>query len=103
LYPNIKFQRLLVCEPPMYGRLDAGVSCTAKIHQPADATIATPPRRSCQIRRPSFGGPANRYTSANAGNTINACSILARNANPTNEKASMSQRVLPCSSARASA
>ncbi len=48
LYPNIRFHRLLFCEPPMYGRFAAGVSCTIAIHQPAERSIATPPRKSCQ-------------------------------------------------------
>src|SRR5215475_8519684 len=36
LYPKSTFQKLLFCEPPMYGRLAAGVSITAATHQPAD-------------------------------------------------------------------
>jgi hypothetical protein len=51
---------LLVWEPPMYGRADAGVSSTIATHQPAAATIAAPAAASWPSRRPSDLGAAAR-------------------------------------------
>src|SRR5919202_4956282 len=70
------------------------------MYQPADTTSASPASSSCPIRRPSRGGPASRYASAYAGTTSNACSILARNPNPTDPPATISHFVQPFSMAR---
>src|SRR5882672_2405783 len=42
LYPNNTFQKLLFCEPPMYGRLDAGHNSTIATHQPPAASVTRP-------------------------------------------------------------
>ena len=52
---------LLSVEPATYGRSVAGISMTIPTHQPAATTTAAPPTSSCQIRRPSRGGPAIRW------------------------------------------
>src|SRR5919197_1834652 len=78
----------------------AGTSSTIATHQPAEATRASPAATSCSSRRRGGVGAASRYTSANAGTTSSACSILARNAKPTKAAASSGQRVLARSSAR---
>src|SRR3954451_20261228 len=36
LYPSVSSRIELVCEPPTYGRQEAGVSDTAATHQPAE-------------------------------------------------------------------
>ena len=91
---------LLFCEPPMYGRSDAGTSSTMAMYQPADTTIARPASSSCTMRLPSLGGPKSRYASANAGTTSRACSIFARKPKPTNTPAQTSHFVRPDSIAR---
>ena len=45
---------------PTNGRAEAGVSCTIATHQPAVASRAAPPTRSCQKRLNSWGGPQIR-------------------------------------------
>ena len=52
---------LLFCEPPMYGRLDAGQSATIATHQPADDhERGAGRRRSWPSRRRSGVGAASR-------------------------------------------
>ena len=51
---------LLVCEPPMYGRVEAGTSSTIATHQPAATTIAAPATSSCRTRRQNPVGAATR-------------------------------------------
>ena len=51
---------LFVVDPPIYGRLDAGVSSTIATHQPAETTMAPAPASNCQDRRTSPPGPATR-------------------------------------------
>jgi hypothetical protein len=51
---------LLVWEPPMYGRDDAGHSSTIATHQPAAATMAAPAASSWPSRRASDPGAAAR-------------------------------------------
>src|SRR3954452_19336411 len=84
----------------MYGRSAAGTSSTIAMYHPAETTSASPEISSWPIRLPSFGGPAIRYASANAGTTSSAWSILARKPNPTNAPASASHLVDPFSIAR---
>src|SRR5882672_5225264 len=84
---------------PMYGREAAGHSATAAIHHPDDTIKATSAPVSCRIRLPSFGGPAIRYTRANAGRTKNAWSILVLNARPVSAADTSRGRVRPDSSA----
>ena len=91
---------LLFCDPPMYGRSAAGVSCTIATHHPDAATITAVATTSWVIRRRSDTGAAIRYTRPNAGTTRNACSILVRKAKPTRVAASTSHLVLPASIAR---
>ena len=84
----------------MYGRSRRRRELHDRDPPPAATSVVTPSTMSCPMRRPSFGGPARRYTSPKPGSTRNACSSLARNANPTSTPASTSQRVFPPSSAR---
>ena len=93
----------LFVDPPMYGRADAGHSVTAATHQPADNNSAAPPANSCKTRARSRGRPAHRYTPANTGSTMNACSILVSNASPSSTPHSTSPRVRPVSIADHSA
>src|SRR4051794_4037049 len=82
----------LFCEPPMYGRDEAGHSSTTATHQPAARIIDPNATRRCPRRRPIGLCAARRYTRARAGRTTNACSILVRNANPTRAPPSASHR-----------
>src|SRR5581483_7606459 len=77
----------------MYGRSAAGISSTTATHQPPATTIASVATPICLIRRHSVVGAATTYTSANAGSTRNACSVLVRKAKPMHAPASASQRV----------
>src|SRR6478736_2747762 len=98
-----RFQMLLSCEPPMYGRLDAGQTVTTATHQPAATSVVTPRTMLCQSRRRNDVGAASRYTSASTGRITNACSILARNAKPTKTPAHAIHLVDDDSSARTTA
>ncbi len=100
LYPKTSSSTLLCCEPPMYGRDDAGHNSTMAIHQPAATSMATHARVSCQTRFHHDTGAAIRYTSPKAGSTSSAWSILARKPKPIMENANTSHPVLPRSSAR---
>ena len=91
---------LLSVEPPTYGLLAAGVSRSIATHQPAAATSAASPASSCHSRLPRDGWPAQRYTSANAGRTRKACSILVRYPRPSRAPVSATHRVRPDSTAR---
>src|SRR5205823_736118 len=75
-------------------------SCTIAIHQPAEASSAAAAIASCATRRPTFGGPATKYTTPNTGTTSNACSSFVKKPKPTHEKANTSHQVDPRSSAR---
>ena len=50
LYPNTSSMIEFVCDPPMYGRMSAGMSSTMAIHHPADAISAIPAASSCRKR-----------------------------------------------------
>ncbi len=52
--------REFVCEPPMYGRAEAGQSSTIATHQPPATSIAAPAPSTCRIRRRSGVGAASR-------------------------------------------
>ena len=53
------------CEPPMYGRDDAGQSSTMATHQPPDTTSAAP--RDDRARRARLPQPARRGQQVHAG------------------------------------
>ena len=85
---------------PTNGRSAAGVSRTIATHQPAVASSAAPPTRSCQIRLPILCGPHTRYARASAGRARNPASILPRKPRPKSTPAKASHRVRPDSMAR---
>src|ERR1700677_1615156 len=99
----VSCRMLLFVDPPKYGRSAAGVSWAASTHHPAPTTMPTPASTSCHSRRPHPAGPAHRYATANPGATRKACSILARNANPSSSPHRNSHRLRPFSTARTSA
>ena len=69
-------------EPPMYGRDCAGHRLTSATYHPADTVTAIAPTTKSRSRFQTLPGIATRITSPKAGSTRNACSSLARNANP---------------------
>src|SRR5579864_7682363 len=89
----------LFVDPPMYGLDAAGHRVTMATHHPADTNNANPAPSSCSSRFRSAGCPAHRYTPANTGSTMNACSILVSNAKPNNAPHSTNDRVRPVSMA----
>src|SRR5664280_1286707 len=89
----------LLVLPPMYGREEAGQSSTMATHHPLEITSAKAAQLSWTSRRASRGLAHNRYTSPNAGSTINASSVLVRKAKPTREAQSTSRLVFAVSRA----
>ncbi|SQC30254.1 Uncharacterised protein [Rothia kristinae] len=100
LYPKVRSQKLLVCDPPMYGRSDAGVSITSATHQPAATTRAASAAASPASRRRSVPRASTRYARPKPGTTSRPCSCLVRNAKPRAAPHSTIQRIRPESMAR---
>ncbi len=90
----------MFCEPPMYGRDDAGHSSTIATHQPPETTSASVAAASCPNRFLSDTGAHTAYTTASGGRIRNAWSVLVRNAKPIATPAHTSHFVRPSSRPR---
>ncbi|SCD80272.1 hypothetical protein GA0115239_108623 [Streptomyces sp. BpilaLS-43] len=90
----------MFCDPPMYGREDAGHSSTSATHQPPATTIARADTPSCPNRFRTDTGAHTAYSTASGGRIRNACRVLDRNASPTAIPAHTSHFVRPPSRAR---
>ena len=85
LYPKITFQKLLFCEPPMYGRLDAGESYDDR-DPPARRRRASrrPATTSWRIAPPELRRPGEQVARApNAGQHEERLQLLGEEPKPT--------------------
>src|SRR5262249_26055306 len=99
-YPRSNSRAEFVCDPPMYGRSDAGTSSTTATHQPLAPTKAAPATTSRRTQCRTDPHANNSHVSANAGTTRYACRYFVRNANPTITDVATTQRSPPDSIAR---
>ena len=99
LYSNTCWKSESFVLPSTYGRFVSGTKLTTVIQLNETVTATSVAAANCRRRRRRRTGAATSHTSARAGRTSHASSILAWKASPTQKPASNSHQVLALASA----